>query len=233
MSRISRVTQKIFGSSAGTDQISVFGSLAAGSPAYTTSAATAQSLSNFATGWFAAIIGNGSPAKQDMNSVFFILTTQLAYLLQSGVAEWDTGTTYYKGQIVSSGVSTSGILLYYSITDNNTNHALTDVTNWVPVISTSIQTQMVGYNVTLGDKTIIGNASGGTFGIHLPDAATSTGVDFVAKKSSADTSGNAITLDCTTGGQTIDGVASISLSQPGQFCRVVSDGSNYHIVGAG
>lgn len=126
MAKLNRFTQKIFGSGAGTDQIGVFGSLFAGSAAETTDPNTAQSLSNWLTGWFGAAIGGNSPAIEDMNAISFVTTYQLAKILQAGVTEWDSGTTYYIGSFVSDGTSN----LYYSLVDNNTGNALTDVLSW-------------------------------------------------------------------------------------------------------
>ncbi len=126
MTQISRKTAVIFGSNAGTDQISEFGSLAAGTPAYTTDPAVIQSLSNYLTGWFGAVIGNNSPAIEDMNSLCYLFSYQIAYVLQSGIPQWDSGTTYYIGNFASDGAGN----LYYSLTDNNLNNALTNSTFW-------------------------------------------------------------------------------------------------------
>lgn len=125
MAKLTKVAQKIFGSGAGTNQISQFGSLFAGSPAFTTSPVTAQSLSNWLTGWLGAAIGGNSPAIEDMNAVHFVTTYQLAYLMQAGVAEWDAGTTYYTGSFVN----VSGVL-YISLTDDNLNNLVSDTSNW-------------------------------------------------------------------------------------------------------
>ena len=58
MARLSRVTQKLFGSSASNNQIAKFGSLAAGTPVRysgsTVDPVALQSLTNFLQGWFGA-----------------------------------------------------------------------------------------------------------------------------------------------------------------------------------
>lgn len=121
MAKLSRFTQLIFGSSAGANRISKFGSLAAGTPTtYSGSTITpdnVQALSNYLQGWDGAILGSGNPALQDMNAVQWLTTRQLAYLFQSGVAEYDSGTTYYTGSICQ----VSGTL-YVSLQDNNTGN---------------------------------------------------------------------------------------------------------------
>lgn len=125
MSKLARITQKIFGSAAGLDEIAKFGSLSAGTPAFTTDPTVIQSLSNYLQGWFAAVIGNNSPAIEDMNALFFLCTYQLAQSFQDGVPSWDGGTTYYTGGFVSYNGD-----LYKSITDTNLNNLPTDPTNW-------------------------------------------------------------------------------------------------------
>lgn len=126
MTKIVRKNQKIFGSTAGFQQIAKFGSLAAAAPSFTTDPEVIQSLSNYLQGWFAAIIGGNSPATEDMNAILYLYAYQLAYLMQEGVAEWNTDTTYYIGSVVNDGAG----VLYVSLTDNNTGNLLSDATKW-------------------------------------------------------------------------------------------------------
>lgn len=129
MSKILRATQKLFGSTAPTNQMSEFGSLAAGTPARysggTITPSIIQSLSAFVEGWFSAVIGENSAAIEDMNAVCYLFAYQLCYLFQAGCAEWDAATTYFIGSMVN----VAGVI-YVSKTDNNLNHAVTDATNW-------------------------------------------------------------------------------------------------------
>jgi hypothetical protein len=126
---IPRTTQKIFGNSlTTTNNVAVWGSLAAGSPAYSGDPATIQSLSQFEQGLNGAVIGNRSPAIQDLNGLFYLITAQIAYMLQNGVPEWDTGTTYYTNQFCRVGT-----VLFVSLTNSNTGHnPTTDTNNWAP-----------------------------------------------------------------------------------------------------
>lgn len=126
---ITRKTAQIFGSSAGVNQISKFGSLAAGSPTYSTDPAVIQALANWLTGWFGGVEAGNSPAIEDMNAFCYVMAYQVAYLLQAGVAEWDVATTYYKGQIVSDGNGNT----YVSIQDTNLNHTVTTTAWWWPI----------------------------------------------------------------------------------------------------
>lgn len=125
MAKLSRVTQKLFGSAAGGSERGVFGSLAAGSAATTTNVATMMSLSNWLGGWFSAITGSNSPAIEDMNAFCYVMCYQIFYLLEQGIPEYDSGTTYYQYSIV---MSNGG--LYVSLVDTNLGNALTDTTKW-------------------------------------------------------------------------------------------------------
>lgn len=126
MAKITRKVQKIFGQTAGLNQIAQFGSLAASTPTYTTDPDTIQALSNYLQGWFGAVVGSNSPAIEDMNALCYLFAYQLAYLMQEGVPEWNSQTTYYTGSVVNDGSGN----LYTSLIDTNLNNALTDGTKW-------------------------------------------------------------------------------------------------------
>lgn len=126
MAKLSRIYQKIFGSSGSTSDFNEIGSAAAGTPVTTKNLETIQSASNFLDGWAACILGNGSPMLEDMNAMDFLLTSQLAYLFQAGIPEWDDETTYYIGSIAQDG---NGVA-YISLIDTNLNQALTNTAAW-------------------------------------------------------------------------------------------------------
>lgn len=167
MSNLARVTQLGFASTAGIDQIGVFGSLAASSPTYTTNPATVQSLSNYLAGWFAAVVGENSPAIQDMNGLCFLFSYQLQYILQKGVAEWDSGTTYYTGNIVQDGSGN----LYYSLTNSNTGNALTSVTNWAVQGNNFRTVTASSVAVSATDNVIRSNSTSGNILIIFPSVS--------------------------------------------------------------
>jgi microcystin-dependent protein len=100
MPRLSRIYQKIFGSAAGATEIGQFGSLAAGSPTTTTNPVTMQSLAAFNGGWFDAVLGGNSPAIEDMNALNYLTFYQLAYVMENGITEYNSTTTYYQGSVV-------------------------------------------------------------------------------------------------------------------------------------
>ncbi|PMZ30506.1 hypothetical protein C1X25_36230, partial [Pseudomonas sp. GW247-3R2A] len=85
---------------------------AAGSPVISSDPTVIQSLSNWLTGWFGAVVGGNSPAIEDMNAVCFVYAYQLAYLMQQGIPEYDSGTTYFTGSLC-----TSGGVIYRSLQD--------------------------------------------------------------------------------------------------------------------
>lgn len=129
MAKITRKVAKIFGFSAGANEIAEFGSLAVSAPVYSTDPATIQSLAGWLGGWFDAVIGSNSPAIEDMNAFCYVMAYQIAYLMQEGVPEWEAGTTYFIGSLAQDGTG----LTYVSLTNTNLNNILTDGVNWGPV----------------------------------------------------------------------------------------------------
>jgi hypothetical protein len=119
MAKITRVTSQIFAGGAAAQDIEQFGSaVQGGSPVYTTDPAVIQSRSAWADGWSAAlVVANKSEYKQDRNAVDYVASYQISYLLQQGLAEWDSGTTYYTNSLVQH----SGAF-FISLTDSNLNN---------------------------------------------------------------------------------------------------------------
>lgn len=184
-SLIARVTQKIFGGSlTASGNVAQYGSLAAGSPAYSSDPAVIQTAA-WLNGLTAALVGNRSPSWQDLNGVLLVVTQQIAYMLQAGVPEWDTGTTYGVNCIVRVGGA-----MYFSLTDPNVgNNPASDTTNWITLTAqmkgpTICRAWAVfdGINATSGNSRIISsfnvdhivkNATGEytvVFGAALPSA---------------------------------------------------------------
>lgn len=152
MAKIARATQKRFGSGAAAGQIAAFGSAAnsgfSGGTTYSGATATpalVQALSVWLDGWFTAVDGLYNPAIEDANAVDWLFAYQLCYLFQAGVAEWDAGTTYYIGSLVSDGVG--GI--HCSVTDTNLNHAVTDGDYWRGIASNGITVPNTAPNTSI------------------------------------------------------------------------------------
>lgn len=127
MPAITRAVQKIFGSAlTPAGNIAQIGSLAAGAPAYSGDIASIQSLVQYLSGFNGIDVGNRSPAFQDMNALFYMVTTQLAYLLQRGAPpEWNADTTYFQYCTVQKGGGTFTCLANNVVTD-----PAADSVNW-------------------------------------------------------------------------------------------------------
>jgi hypothetical protein len=230
MAKITRVTQKQFATGAGIDEITVFGSLAAGSLAYSVNPATIQSLSEWVDGWFSAVLDENSPAIEDMNAMFFVICYQLAYLMQAGIPEWDAGTTYYIGSLVNSG----GVV-YTSIADNNLNHAVTNASFWRTQVAGS---QGVAINpgatptVTLtaadNGKLFYVNTANGPVQFNLAVAAANFNIK--VKDVAGFASTNAMTLH-RIGSESIEALAAdyVMDADFGEW-NINCDGTNYFLI---
>jgi hypothetical protein len=126
MAKLSRVLQKVFGSSGGGSEFGEIGSLAAGSPVYSKDLDTIQSLTQYLEGLFALTASGAEPPRvQDINSLYLLITSQLKYLFQAGVPEYIATEDYYIGSICQ----VAGVL-YTSIADANTGNAVSDASKW-------------------------------------------------------------------------------------------------------
>jgi len=92
-----------------------------------------------------------------------------------------------------------------------------------------LQSKTGNYTVLGSDGTVVCSASGGAFTLTLPAAASFSNKLLTFKKSAADTSFNAITIDGNAS-ETIDGATTTTLDTAGESVVILSDGSNWHIV---
>lgn len=230
MAKLARKLMQIFGGTATTDQRSVFGSLAASAPAFSTDPETIQSLGNWSSGWFAAIVAGANPAIEDMNSMAFVFAYQLAYLFQSGVAEWNSATTYYIGSLVSDGNGN----IYSSITDTNLNHGLTSAANWQ--LATGYSTLAIDPAVTpiytlssASRRTLDVNTANGFCTIALPSSPPA-GYQVTVKDVGGKASISTIQLS-NTGGVNIEGVAAnFTCEVDYGTWTLICDGTNWWFV---
>jgi len=127
MAKLQRKSAKLFASEATATAggLAQFGSLAAGTPNYSTDPDVIQALDAYKEGWSSAVLGTKSPALEDRNALDYLLSYQQAYIMQHGIPEWLDTETYYIGSVVSQNSS-----IYISLADNNTNNALTNTTYW-------------------------------------------------------------------------------------------------------
>lgn len=131
MAKLTRVTGKLFGETAtstGQDpQIGQFGSAKNGTYVGTGDIATIQNLSAWSVGWADAVTPTQQfPTLPEMTGVHKVLSYQQNYLLQQGVAEWDSATTYY----TNSFCSVNGTLFVSNSDDNINNNPASDSINW-------------------------------------------------------------------------------------------------------
>src|SRR5690606_35711968 len=83
--------------------------------------------SDFFRGW--GISADSKPTYQDFNALGFTNGQLLAYLVQSGIAEWSENQEYHTG-----GIGTRSGTPYISTSnDNEGNDPETDFANWEPV----------------------------------------------------------------------------------------------------
>lgn len=233
MALLTRSTQKVFGSTAGINQIAEFGSLANGTPATysgsTISPAIVQTLSQYLSGWFSAVIGANSPPMEDLNALFYLLSYQLAYLFQEGIPEWDSATTYALG----SYVNVAGIL-YVSLQTNNTGNATSSVTWWRIAAGgpniVSISSASSPYTLAAGDsgKIFLVNSATGAMQFNLP--AASLNFQFTVKDVAGSLSVNNISI-VRHGSESIENVAAtyVAAANYGEW-DFACDATNWWII---
>lgn len=132
MAEIERKAQKVFGgnlSPAG--NIAVYGSKLAGTVAYSKNLDVIQNNS-----WLVGLLGSVSPSKapylQDLNAIFYVITTQLAYIFQAGVPEWNSETEYF----ANKSIVRYGDKVYIAISNNtNVNPESEGNTSWKNFLS--------------------------------------------------------------------------------------------------
>lgn len=127
MAKIPAFLLKIFGGSlAAPGNIAVFGSTAAGAPAYSLDPVAIQTA-RYLQGWAGGIVGDGSPVMQDRNAMDYLLTLFSALVQQEGLIPWQVNVTYYMNSWVKD--PTTG-MQYRSLIDNNFAQALANTNAW-------------------------------------------------------------------------------------------------------
>lgn len=138
MARLAKVSQPLFGGNltAADQEVAVFGTMKTADPVYTVDMPTLMGSAAYAGGWADAVEVGYAPFMEEMNGVQYGFSYQIAYVMQEGIPEWDSETTYFKGSIAKL-VSGSGFKLYNSKTDSNKGNLLTDTSNWELVYDTA------------------------------------------------------------------------------------------------
>lgn len=163
MAKISRVLQKIFGGTAASGEFGVIGSKASGSPTYTKDVEAMQTDPKYLEGLVGITSNQGTsrlPYTEDINSLFFMVTSQLRYLFQSGIPEWISTENYYKdisfvldgGEIWRSSVGTDSV-------PNVSNQPSLNTDKWVKI-------SIDGYVNTVSElESLTGTAEGQIFSV--------------------------------------------------------------------
>lgn len=126
MPKLNRVTQKILGGTASNN--GQFGSAQVGTKVTSADIAVIMALAAWPQGWASATVsGLNLPTLEEIQGVDFVVTSQLSYLLERGIPEYDAGTTYFQFAVVMKPATFD---VYGSIADDNTGNALSDVTKW-------------------------------------------------------------------------------------------------------
>ncbi len=92
----------------------------------------------------------------------------------------------------------------------------------------AIAAKSAAYTALVSDEIITGDATSAAFTITLPTAVGKTGQTYTIKR--INSGANAVTVG-TTSSQNIDGAATYALSAQYKYVKVVSDGTNWIIVG--
>lgn len=130
MPRITRKQQKVFAVNATNN--GVFGSLQANDPVHSQDPDLIQGRTAYSNGWNdATYSAEKLPPLEEFQALQYLFSRQLAYIMQDGIPEWDTNTTYYKGALVKAIQSDGSFILYASLVDNNQGNLVTDTTKWV------------------------------------------------------------------------------------------------------
>lgn len=144
MAKITRKLQKIFGGNSSNN--GVFGSAADGDPTLSDDPDEIQDLPAWEGGWNdATLSGDMLPTREEDQGVKFVVTRQLAYLMQQGIPEWNAETTYYEDSICQS--DTNG-QLYISLTNDNLNQDPTSNPDDWAMLSETVLPYTVGDETT-------------------------------------------------------------------------------------
>lgn len=125
------------------------------------------------------------------------------------------GVNWTRGGIVSyfNFGPDGGVNISNRVSSSGTVKALTSVT--------------ANYTVNINDEIVLASASTAALTVTLPHAAMATGQVFAIKKT--DSTANAVTVEASSGN--VDGAASVAMTTQNEAIHVVSDGTNYWVVG--
>lgn len=229
MAKITRKTQKVFAGSASNN--GVFGSAQLGTKVLSNDLATLQGLSAWDNGWVDAVLtGLQLPPLEEDQTLHYVATKQLAYIFQEGVAEYDSGTTYFQKSIVKK---TGTYQIYGSLTDNNTGNPLTDAVNWALLQDLSNPVGTTNPLIWCGTAGGTSSALTLTPSTPLPSYAAGQPIAFLGGAT-----------PCPSGGVTVNvsGLGAVALKRggtvacaandilPGKLYVAIDDGTNFQLL---
>ncbi len=229
MAKLTRYTQQTFGTSAGANQISKFGSLAAASPqrfsGSTITPAIVQALSNYLEGWFSSVEGVFSPAIEDMNAICYLFGYQLTYLMQEGIPEYDAETIYYQYSICQL----NGTIYQAIFTSGSGFSGQTppNVTYWQEMISNQFTT--LGDIIYSAANAVPTRLAGNTSSTKKFLTQTGTGSVSAAPQWSSLLTTTVTTLKST--GTTVGYVVTISSGSATAGATYTYNGNTYTVIG--
>jgi hypothetical protein len=220
MTKILRKLQKIFASGAANN--GQFGSAIVGTKITSSDIETLQNLPAYLQGWDAATIGGQNlPTLEEFQALHYITNYQVAYLMQQGVAEWNTETIYYIGSMINSDGS-----IYISKTDDNAgNDPASSPSEWRHGLSNLLSTKSGDYEILNDDGlgTIVFDDTSVDRLATLPTPADNTNRILTIKNTSSNK--GKVTLVGT-----IDGISGLTLDFKRAFVQIQSSGVAWEIV---
>lgn len=140
MTKLARVVQKIFGVNSGAKGTVAFGTaqniIQGITPTYTKDISLIQNA-NFETGWGSAVPDNYAPFREDKTSVEMVLSRQLAYLYETGLAEYDATTNYCIGAECCVIDNLGNKSVYKSVIADNLGNAVNNTAYWTKLFEIS------------------------------------------------------------------------------------------------
>lgn len=154
MAKLDRQNQLIFATNSGSREITGFGTAMTSSPTYTRDVSVIQNA-NYLQGWQSAILPDKAPYLEDTNALFYLLSRQLAYQFQEGVAEWNSETSYYIGSLAKYLNSSNEVTIYKSLTNDNVgnNPESTAGTYWKVFYTEHQEIALATYEIGLPQPT--------------------------------------------------------------------------------
>lgn len=156
MARINRATQKIFGSNANSTAITQFGTAKNENPTYITdgNVENIQANPSFLTGWVNSLEQDLAPFMQDSNALWYMITSQVAYILKNGIAEYDAETSYDLGDLAKVIQQNGTVVVYKSLQNDNIGHAINEESYWAMY---SADDNLAKYEIGLPQPTLTNN----------------------------------------------------------------------------